>query len=191
MPLLKISSKDLRQENAWINDVETFKELTDRQLKYIYYGFDYHSPLRSLPIKDRLRQAALMAGYKMEKDGSRLDANARALVEGKVKSVEQAIVKYNSMQFDEDRETYESVCTLLRQLRELNNKPDKNVNELEKAVKMSKEIDKLTETKRKLEELLNIQPLTTSATQIAEDALDEAPFIETFIQNQLENNNEQ
>lgn len=191
MPLLKITNKAINEDNPWIVDVEQFKPLTDRQLKYIYYGFDYHSPLRSLPLKDRLRQAALMAGYKMEKDGSRPDANARALIEGKIKSVEVAITKYNQLQFDEDRETYESVCTLLRQLRELNNKPDKNVNELEKAVKMSKEIDKLTETKRKLEDLLNIQPLMTSATDIAEDEVyDETPFIETFIQEQLDKNNE-
>lgn len=149
--------KDIFQLNPELKAIEEFERLTARQMTYVALYADYTGPFRKLPKEERKYQAALTAGYNLEKDGKRLDANARNLVAGKVGAVEAGIKKYIEMQPD-DRETYDGLCVLIHQITELNIKPDKTVVELEKAVAISTgKLDKLVETKKKLEALLDVR----------------------------------
>jgi hypothetical protein len=106
-------------------------------------------------VEDRNHQAAVTAGYKYEKDGTRLDMNARNLIEGKTGSVQAAIKKYREIQHDDDYETLLSVSKLIADVRAFNNKKDKNVNELDKAVSMTTgKLDKLMATKKAIEDII-------------------------------------
>lgn len=152
------ASKDTFTLNEELKAIPEFERLTERQMTYVVLATDYTSPFRKLTQEDRRTQAAKIAGYKMEPDGKRLDTNGRNLINGKVGAVEAAIKVYKEMQKDEDYETLLSLNKLISQIREFNNKPDKTALELEKAVNMNvQKLDKLLETKRKIEELIDVR----------------------------------
>lgn len=154
--LFKINANtDVFKDNPELQSVLEFERCTDKQFRYVALLTDYKSPFRKLGIEDKKYQAAVTAGYKLEKDGKRLDMNGRNLVAGKVGNVEAAIKKYRELQKDEDYETLLSLSVLIGQIRDLNAKPDKTVLELEKAVAISTgKLDKLVETKKKLENII-------------------------------------
>lgn len=152
------ASKDTFSLNEGLKAIPEFERLTERQMTYVILVADYTSPFRKLTPEDRKTQAAIIAGYKLDPDGKRLDTNGRNLINGKVMSVEAAIKVYNNLQKDEDYETLLSLNKLIGQIREFNNKPDKTALELEKAVNMNvQKLDKLLETKRKIEELIDMR----------------------------------
>jgi hypothetical protein len=152
------ATKDTFTLNEELKAIPEFERLTERQMTFVILSTDYTSPFRKLTQEDRKTQAAKIAGYKMEPDGKRLDTNGRNLINGKVGAVEAAIKVYRDLQKDEDYETLLSLNKLISQIREFNNKPDKTALELEKAVNMNvQKLDKLLETKRKIEELIDVR----------------------------------
>lgn len=158
------ASKDTFELNPSLKAIPEFERLTERQMTYVILVTDYKSPLRKLTPEERKEQAALIAGYKMDKEGKRLDTNARNLVQGKIKSVEEAVDRYKLLQKDEDYETLLALNTLIAQIRELNSKPDKNFQELAAAVNINvQKLDKLMETKKRIEELLDMREDEPSA----------------------------
>lgn len=152
-------NKSVFELNPELRAIGAFESLTDRQMTYVILVADYKSPFRKRAIEDRKYYAAVEAGYKMEKDGKRLDMNGRNLVAGKVANVEAAIRYYReTLQRDEDYEALLSIGMLIAQIRELNAKPEKTVAELEKAVTLTVgKLDKLIETKKRLEEILDMR----------------------------------
>lgn len=153
-----ISSKDVFELNPQLKAIPEFERLTDRQMKYVILATDYKSPYRKLSPEERRLQAVISAGYKFEKNDNRLDMNGRNVVDGKVGSIVAAVAQYNKMQKDEDYETLLSLSNLISQIRQFNNKPDKDKDELKAAVDMNvKKLDLLMETKKKLEEILDMR----------------------------------
>ena len=153
-----IAGKDVCELNPQLQSIEEFERLTSRQMTYVILATDYKGPFKKLSVDERRFQAAISAGYKLEADGKRLDNNGRNLTQGKVGTVVAAINKYNVLQKDDDYETLLSVTLLISQIRELNNKPDKTVLELEKAVNLNVgKLDKLVETKKRLEQILDMR----------------------------------
>jgi hypothetical protein len=151
-------SKDTFELNPSLKAIEEFARLTDRQMKYVILSTDYKSPFRKLSPEARREQAAISAGYKIEKDTNRLDMNGRNVVDGKVGSIAAAIVQYNKMQKDDDYETLLSINELISQIRQANNLKDKSMDDLKKVVEMNiGKLDKLVETKKKLEEILDMR----------------------------------
>jgi hypothetical protein len=159
--------------NPELKAIEAFAGLTDRQMTYVILVSDYKTPFRKLAIEDKKYYSAVEAGYKLEKDGKRLDMNARNLVAGKVGAVEGAIKYYiNSLQKDEDYEALRSIGILIAQIVELNAKPEKTIVELEKAVTLTVgKLDKLIETKKRLEEILDMRedPIMTTSLGTPDD----------------------
>ncbi|HEY0751368.1 MAG TPA: hypothetical protein VGD26_09435 [Chitinophagaceae bacterium] len=147
--------KDVFELNPQLKAIEEFEPLTPRQMEYVILAFDYKTPFRKLEWQERKKQAALEAGYKLEKGGKRLDINGRNTVEGKVAAIEKARKKYDTMQKDEDYESLLGLSKLIADIRELNNKPQKTVQELEKAVKFSLQLPALMKAKKELEEILD------------------------------------
>jgi len=105
--LFKISSDDIRKDNSNINAIPAFEGLTSMQLKYIFLTYDFDSPLKQLSLADRKEQACENAGYKRE-SVKRMDKNARAMMSGKVATVEKAIPVFKAMLRDIDREALEA-----------------------------------------------------------------------------------
>lgn len=171
-------NKDIFELNPELKAIEEFARLTPRQMQYVVLATDYRSPFRKLTIEDRKKEAALSAGYKLETTGKRLDNNARNLVQGKVGNVEAAVKKYRELQRDEDYETLLSLSTLIAQVREANNLPNKNMADLKAVVDMNiGKLDKLMKTKKELEDILEMredEPLTDQTiASIEDDTVDE------------------
>lgn len=157
--LFKVEAgKSTFELNPGLKAIPEFERLTERQLTYVILATDFKSPFRKLTSDDRKLQAALIAGYKMEPDGKRPDTNTRNLIAGKTTNVEAAIKRYKELQRDEDYETLISLNKLISQIREFNNKEDKRAEELVMAVNLNvQKLDKLLETKRKIEELIDMR----------------------------------
>lgn len=143
---------------------KNFPEARDRRIKFVILYSDRHSPLRTLPDKQRREKAAQISGYKME--GNRLDRNGRAVVNGEVEAVETAILKYLELQFDENQDSLDSTNKLIRTNREfinhVNNRKDEEKKnrqygkDLELANKLAKQLPELIEAKQKLESVLQV-----------------------------------
>ncbi len=152
------SSKDVFELNPELKAIEEFERLTARQMVYIILATDYRSPFRKQSIEERKHQSAIAAGYKLETTGKRLDNNARNLVQGKVGNVEAGIKKYRELQRDEDYETLLSLSSLIAQVRDANNLPNKSMNDLKAVVDMNiGKLDKLMKTKKELEDVLEMR----------------------------------
>jgi len=169
--------EDVFELNPELRAIEEFSRLTSRQMTYVILTTDYLNPFRKLTAEDRKYHAALQAGYKLEKDGKRLDMNARNVIAGKDGKIEAAISYYSKIQRDEDRETYISICFLISQVRDANNIPNKTLTDLKTIVDMNiGKLDKLMETKKKLEEILDFREdtLVTETGAEADDSVDES-----------------
>ena len=147
--------KDVFELNPQLKAIGEFSELTSRQMEYVILAFDYKTPFRKLEWQERKKQAALEAGYKLEKGGKRLDINGRNTTDGKVAGIEKARKRYEALQNDDDYESLLGLSKLIGDIRELNNKAQKTVQELEKAVKFSLQLPALMKAKKELEDLLD------------------------------------
>lgn len=165
--------KDVFELNPELRAIDEFSNLTSRQMEYVILAFDYKTPFKKQEWQERKKQAALEAGYKLEKGGKRLDINGRNTIEGKVVAVEKARQRYSTMQKDEDYESLLGMSKLIADIRELNNKPQKTVQELEKAVKFSLQLPALMKAKKELEEILDRREDEVTDVGIEEKPADE------------------
>lgn len=171
------ANKDVFELNPELKAITEFERLTDRQMKYVILATDYKSPFRKLTIDERKYQSALASGYKLTTDGKRLDTNATSLVKGKVGNVEAGIAKYRELQKDEDYETLLSLSSLIAQIREANNMPNKSMTDLKTVVDMNiGKLDKLIQTKKNLEDVLDMREDAPIDPQIDpnDDSIDES-----------------
>jgi len=126
-----------------------------------------------------------MAGYKLEKDGKRLDINGRNVVAGKDGSIEAARKVLAEIQYDNEWELMSALNTQLEGIIEFFKKPDKTTAELDKSVTLMTKLPAILETKKKILEILNFRDQdfvnTVEATK-TEDIID-VPLIVEFNQN--------
>lgn len=154
---LKLDEKPVFESNPELKAIPEFEGLTERQMKYVML-VDFHgSPLRLMKPADRKFRAALIAGYKLEKDGKRLDINGRNLIEGKVATIEQARRVLNEIQYDSERELMDALSTQIDEMVRFFKKPNKTTQELDKAVQLMTKLPAILETKKKILEILNFR----------------------------------
>lgn len=147
------------EDNPELKTIPEFShaQFTDRMMKYTMLMEWHLSPLRLLRYEDRKYKAALLAGYKLEKDGSQPDVNMRNVINGKVNSIEAALKAMRDIQFDEDRDIDESYNMQIREIVDYMKKPNKTIFELEKATKLMEKLPKLLEDRKKIREILNFR----------------------------------
>lgn len=175
--LFKIQrGKNVFDLNPELKAIAEFEPLTGRQMEYVILAFDYKTPFRKLNWDKRKDMAAQEAGYKLEKDGKRLDMNGRNATDGKNAAIEKARKKYQIMQKDEDYESLLGLSKLMSDIRELNGTSNKSLTELEKAVKMSLQLPALMKAKKELEDILEMRE-------------DEEPEIEATVATPAEEDN--
>jgi hypothetical protein len=157
-----IHNIDIFESNPGLRAVEEFQKLTDKQMKFTILVVDpsYDNPVRTLQGKDKREKAALLAGYLREKDGKRLDKNARSVVAGEVLSIEKAIEKMKELVFDEKTDTLITTKELIEKnksfIRDLDPKSETYGKDLALANKFQKELPELIEAALKIESLLNV-----------------------------------
>lgn len=160
----RLTTNPVFEDNPEFLAVPEFATLTDRQMRYVMLVDWYQSPLRLLPLETRKFKAAVMAGYKLEKDRERLDINGRNVIEGKVPSIEKARKKLVEIQYDGERELLKAIDTHIQQVTELLKKPGKSVNELEKANKMVASLPEVLQNRKQILEVLNFRDENTVIT---------------------------
>lgn len=154
---LKLTEAPVFEDNPELKAIPEFTNLTERQMKYVML-VDFHgSPLRLMKPEERKFRAALIAGYKLEKDGKRLDVNGRNLIEGKVATIELARRILNEIQHDSERELMEALNTQIEEMVYFFKKPNKSMQELDKAVTLMTKLPTILETKKKILEILNFR----------------------------------
>lgn len=187
---------DFFELNPGARAIEEFNRCTSRQMFTVSLiaDRDYDSPLRTLDESSRRKEAVRIAGYGME--GSRPDKNARDIINGKTKSVEEAITKYREIQYDLDRDMHDAVDRQIQDTLDLmkmdkkeackvkRTKTDQRGNttteeyiDMEKVAKLIKEanslgvkLPELREAKIKLYEIIRVSsPIQDVTTFTAQD----------------------
>ena len=154
--LYKIDRGDIRESNDNIDSTPAFVSLTSRELKYIFLVYDFESPLRQLSLKDRQEQSAENAGYKRE-NAKRLDANARKLIGGKIKKVQDAIPVFKGQLHDLDREALEVFDTNLKHyMAQMKLKPESK-EDWDINIKVTDKYEKLLISRKRIIENLNLR----------------------------------
>lgn len=152
--LFKVTKNDIFQDNPELSMLGDLVNLTDRQMKYICFVYDYESPFRKLPLDERKERAADLVGYKYEKGGKRFDVNARNLLNGKVAGVEKAIPFFLSLQKDSDAALLNAVESQIQQIVAFAVQPDKKSADIEKGIKFVKELPALRKTLNELKAIV-------------------------------------
>ena len=153
----KLSENPVFEDNPEFRSIPEFERLTERQMRYVML-VDYHgSPLRLMKPELRRNRAAILAGYKFEKDGKRLDVNARNVIGGKDGSIEAARKVLAEIQYDNEWELMEALNTQIEGIIEFFKKPEKTMQELDKSVTLMTKLPAILETKKKILEILNFR----------------------------------
>lgn len=156
--LFKVTeSNDVFKDNPELESIDAFAKCTNRQLKYVFYAYDYKSPLRNMKLEERLEKAARLAGYKNEKDSTRLDKNGRSVISGKVGTVNVAIREFKELQRDEDREILLAIESQISQIIEEMARRGKTIKEIKDVNSFAPSLIQLAQTKKQLIEILDMR----------------------------------
>src|SRR5688572_18727616 len=110
------TGREFFELNPGAEAVAEFNKCTTRQMFFVCLvaDRDSDSPLRTLPENARRTKAAEIVGYPTE-DGKRLDKNGRNAVGGKVETIENAIIKYRELQYDETEDMLQAMDTQIQE----------------------------------------------------------------------------
>lgn len=144
--------EDIKELNPGIDAIPEFAVLTSKQMTAVALIADYDSPLRKLTPKAKRERAALLAGYPLE-DGKRLDKNGRDIILGKVESIEKAIIAYQELEPDEDKESIRGYDNMIQMINDIMNSDKKD--DLDQAVKLSKQLPEIKEARKAIQEKIN------------------------------------
>jgi hypothetical protein len=171
---------DVFELNPGLLSVPAYKELTEdsRWMIYVILVCDQSpdNPIRTLPEKQRKERAIIIAGY--PKEGNAPNKNARNIIAGNHKRIEEAIAEFKRNHYDENQANLESIINQIAETREFLNSEkkvyliskgqivlDRNGKEvmvvddkkLELAMKLGKQLPDLVEAKQRLEALTGLE----------------------------------
>lgn len=159
--LFKVTDRPLIEDNPGIVSVPEFRDVPDRILKYIFLVHDFESPYRLIPSAKRKEKCVILAGFKMEPDGKRLDKNAREAIAGTPQIT--ALTKvFMELQEDDEKESLVSLREMIEDCNALLRKKNKNEKEMALALKVSDGLIEMTKNKRELEELIKSRGMIIS-----------------------------
>jgi hypothetical protein len=115
-----IQGQDVFELNPGLRAVEAYNKLTSQQMFFVLLVVDpsKDNPIKTLSGKERRERAAILAGYKYEADGKRLDKNARNIAYGKIPSVEEAIEEFKRNHYNSHTRSIEAVKRQITEIQE-------------------------------------------------------------------------
>lgn len=152
--LFKINDKPLFDENPGLMAIPEFVDKPERLLRYIFLVYDFESPYRKIPFEMRKEKCAVIAGYKYEKDGKRLDKNGREVISGSNPLVSGLVKVFMELQGDPDKELLVAYRDMLQDMKELMRKKNKTEKETGLVLKISKDLPDLIRKQKELEDLI-------------------------------------
>lgn len=149
--IFKIDPKrPIIETNPEISNFSSLCECTDRELRWIFFVFDYETPLRKLPYEERIQRAADIAGFKRESSG-RLDKNARETISFKIPRIKPAVEEFMGLQYDQEKELLSAYDAQINQAIDLMKKPNKSDKEWLIVDRTNKMIQSWIKSKKDLE----------------------------------------
>jgi hypothetical protein len=143
--------KKIIEQNPEIEAFEAMMKCSDRELRYIFFVYDYETPFRKMPLETRKLKAADLAGFLREKGSTCFDKNGRATINGKIPKVEAAIAEFMEMQYDQEKELIHAYNIQIQEAMDLMKKKDKTDKDWGVLLKVNKELPSIIKTKKDLE----------------------------------------
>ena len=149
--------KTLREANPGIDSINDFAIMSDKNLLYIYFVYDWSSPLYRMGLKDKKVAAWREAGDNFE--GERPSRHARAIMKMEVANVNRAISKFVSIQrlSDQDQAVVEALQYQIEEITRNMATPSKDVAELQKKVSISKILLDLIKQRKQIAKALDLR----------------------------------
>lgn len=112
--------QDIFDLNPGLHAVREFSILTSQQMTFVCLMCDpsHDNPVGTLAGRARREAAVRIAGYNLEKDGKRLDKNARMVVYGQIPSIEKAIAIFQELHYNERHKSIEATKQQIHEIQE-------------------------------------------------------------------------
>lgn len=128
-----LGKSTVKKENPGWEAIPEFCDLSDKQARTLILVFDYRSPFRQRPQKDRWKLAFLAAGYEPENTKDKVfNMRCREMMDGKHTKFNEAIKKYLEMQYDDDFENLQAIQTQIENIKAMVNKSWTDPDDLKK-----------------------------------------------------------
>lgn len=158
--MFKITDKDIFEDNPALKAIPEFADKPSRSLKYVFLVYDFASPFKNMPINKRKEAVARDVGYKMERDKNgietRFDKNAREVLAGQNKAIEEIRVKFESLQDNRELRLAASINAQIDEWIDMMNNPAKDDKERDFIFKVMDKIDSFLLKRKKVLEILNL-----------------------------------
>ena len=149
--LIRLSDKDVFEQNPELKAIPEFKACSDRDMRYIALVYDYESPMRKLPLKERCEKAALRAGFKPEirDEGAKqrilVGKLGRDVIAQKPKRIKEAVKAYNELQYDEPMENCRAIQVQIDEYKRFLLRKNKDLDEIKVASRIMKDMKEAVE----------------------------------------------
>jgi hypothetical protein len=165
--------KTVFQSNPELQNFECLSLCSDKELKWLFWVYDYETPLRKMPHEKRIYKAADLVGLPKDKEG-RLIPSARDILALKSPKLRNALKEFNILQFDQEKELIVAFDEEINQIIEMIRKSDKTDKEWSFVKDFNFQIPKIIKAKKELEESVGMR----GAEQIAgvEEINDDKPL---------------
>lgn len=155
--LFKIEKdKTVFQSNPEIQNFECMAACSDKELKFIFWVYDYETPLRKLPYDKRILKAGDLAGFSKDQAGYFIPS-ARNTIAMKGDKMRNALREFNLLQFDQEKELIKAYDEEINQIIELIGKKDKSEKEWSLVKDFNLSVKKIIEAKKELEEAVGMR----------------------------------
>jgi len=157
----------LRESNPGIDSVPVFTNLTDKQLLYIYYVYDWTAPYFKAKLKEKKMMAARDAGLGFEAKQNRPSKYSRDIINLKNHKVNEGISRFNTLQraTDQDRALLEALQAQIYEIMDKVGTPSSNVDDLKKTVFLSKALPALVKQRKEIAEVVGLRDLAVSSEE--------------------------
>jgi hypothetical protein len=154
-----VAGENIFDLNPGLRAVPLFKDMTDMQMKYVCFVCDpsHDNPVKTLQGKARKEQAAILAGYKLENTGKRLDKQGRDIIAGSNHTIENAIIEFKKLHYDDKTDLYEALVNQIGEIRDFMKERKGDPKKLRQALDLGVKLPSLVEAKQKIEQLLNVE----------------------------------
>jgi hypothetical protein len=150
------ATQDIFNSEPGLKGIPEFNACSNRELKFIFLVYDYEGPYRKLELPERLKNAAIAVGYKMEKEKNQFDKAGRDAITFRLVKMQKAREYFmNNIQANDlDLAMLEGYNTQLREYTNFLKKKEKKSSETSLAMKIQEKLPDLVEKRNKLAELV-------------------------------------
>jgi transcription elongation factor GreA-like protein len=180
--LYRVTEKKMLVEHPEISQIEELASLPDNILKWIFLVYDWEGPYRKIPLEKR-REIVAIKNLFSENRRTKFDKYVEKMLKGEVSEVNQGIAAFKEQQYDEDRETLESLKECIRDLRNMMKKEAKDFKDAKAKAELAKKLREMAEEQKKLEELFQFR----DGVDQEDDVERSASILDEFMENEGRN----